>query len=395
MHHPKPGEGIARPIENNPLLKHEISSPEIIEEALKIEDLTADGSTHAINIVRLGVQRELEEAGFPNIHIVRDSPIVSVADNFDKLLFPADNMGRSSVYTRYVDSEHVLRTHTSASVPSLLEHVAHNQDTTPDDVTFILPGMVYRRDVSDRTHLGEFHQMDVWRLVRNNGNPPMDRDDLLRLVEVVFRGATPGKDPIVYEANHPYTVDGIEVYARFGDQELEVLEAGLINPAVLAQCGLNPNEYSGLALGMGLDRLVMTQKSLGDIRLLRAENPKIASQMHDMLPFREVSRLPAATRDLSYAVGSDSQPEDIAEAIRRAFGEDAYLIEEVDIKSETALEDVHANAQSRLGILPGQKNVLVRVTLRHPDRTLNKQEINAIYSRIYPCIHEGSGPGYI
>ena len=379
----------------NPLLKREISSPELIEKALNIEDLTADGSTHAINLVRLSVQEQLELANFPNLTVVRDNPIVSVEDNFDKLLFPADNMGRSSIYTRYVNSEHVLRTHTSASIPSLLEHIAERQNETPDDITFILPGIVYRRDVSDKTHLGEFHQMDVWRLVRNKGNPPMNREDLLKLVDAVFDGAAPGKKPIVYEAVHPYTIGGIEVYAQFGDQELEVLEAGLINPEVLRNCGLDPEEYSGLALGMGLDRLVMTQKALSDIRLLRAKNPKVASQMHDMLAFKEISNLPAANRDLSYVVDAHSQPEDIAEEVRRAFGDDVYLIEEIEIKSETFPEDIHPNAKERLGIKDGQKNVLVRVTLRHADRTLNKQEINAMYARAYPQIHHGTEQGYI
>ena len=378
----------------NPLLKFEISKPELIEKALQLEDLTAQDSTHSVNLIRLSIQKQLEDRNFPNITVVRDNPVVSVADNFDKLLFPKGNVGRSSVYTRYVDNDNVLRTHTSASIPSLLEHIAVRDDA-PDDITFILPGLVYRRDVSDKTHLGEFHQMDIWRLVRHGNNKPMDESDLAGLVDAVFKGAVPDREAIVYDAVHPYTVNGIEVYSQFGDEQLEVLEAGLINPQVLRNCGLDPNEYSGLALGMGLDRLVMARKNLSDIRLLRATNPKVAEQMHDMLPYKEISNQPPTTRDLSYVVDINSEPEDISEGIREAFGDNSYLIEEVGILETTSFEDMHPNAIQRLGMAPNQKNVLVRIALRHPDRTLSKKEVSVMYSEAYPKIHQGVETGYL
>lgn len=377
----------------NPLVKFEISSPETIEKALAVEDLTQDGSTHAINLVREAVQNTLAKRNFPNIQVVRGSAVVPLHDNFDRLLFPDNNIGRSSTYTRYVDEDHVLKTHTSALVPGTLDEVKAGK--YEDDTTFVFPGLVYRRDVTDRTHLGVFHQMDVWRVKKNNGEEPMNVQDLGRLVLAVFEAATPGSEPIVYQADHPYTVEGVEVYAKFGDDELEVLEAGLIHPDVLAGSGLSPDEYSGLALGMGLDRLVMARKGMPDIRMLRAQNPRIASQMHDLRPFEQVSDQPDMSRDISYVVSSDVTPEDIAESVREAFGDDAYLIEEVQIKSATHPGDLHPNAVKRLGIREGQQNVLVNINLRHPDRTLTKKEINALYREAYPKIHQGSEPGYI
>lgn len=378
---------------HNPLLKFEISPSETVERSLAVKDLTFDGSTHAINLVREAVQAKLLEHGFPNIKVVRGNPVVSTADNFDRLRFSKDNLGRSSTYTRYLDENHVLRTHTSAMVPEALDELAKHSEV--EDITFIFPGLVYRRDVSDRTHLGVFHQMDIWRIQKNNKRRSLAADHLRDLVKTVFEAATPGVEPIVYDAVHPYTIEGIEVYAQFGDDELEVLEAGLAHPEVLANSGLDPEEYSGLALGMGIDRLVMARKGMQDIRLLRADNPKIASQMHDLRNFEYVSNQPDMSRDLSYVVAADSTPEDIAESLREAFKDNEYLIEEITVKTVTTPQELHSSAAERLGITDEQINVLVNIVLRHPDRTLTKKEINALYSDAYPHIHKGSGPGYI
>ena len=381
----------------NPLLKHEITALEMIAELLKTDDLTAEGSTHVINLVAESVKSELQKAGFLNLTVVRDNPVVSVENNFDKLLFPSDSLDRSSVYTRYVDKEHVLRTHTSASIPSLMEQMVKCTNYGEiEDITFVLPGLVFRRDISDKTHLGVFHQMDVWRIVRHKDGRPMDSEDLLKMVRAVFTGAiSEDVEPVIYPANRPYTVNGIEVYTIFGDDELEVLKAGLINPWVLKNCGLSPNEYSGLVLGMGLDRLVMAKKRMDDIRHLRATNPRIACQMYDMLPYEKVSSQPPLIRDLSYVVPVDYQPEDVADNLRVAFRENSYLIENISILSETQIGEMHPNAVERLGICDGQKNVLVRVILCHPDRTLTTREGSVMYGIAYPLVHHGKNRGYV
>jgi phenylalanyl-tRNA synthetase alpha chain len=77
------------------------------------------------------------------------------------------------------------------------------------------------------------------------------RQGLLEVVNLIFKVLIPGYEPIIYEAKHPYTLDGIEVYAKVGGQMIEILEAGLAHPEVLAGSGLNPQEYTGLALGTG------------------------------------------------------------------------------------------------------------------------------------------------
>jgi phenylalanyl-tRNA synthetase alpha chain len=193
------------------------------------------------------------------------------------------------------------------------------------------------------------------------------------LARTVFDAACPGAKMVVYEAKHPYTVDGIEVYAGVDGKEIEVFEAGLIHPEVLKITGLDPAQYSGLALGMGIERLIMARKNLPDIRLIRSVDPRIIKQMGDMEVFKDVSNQPAMVRDMSYCVDRNDTEEDICEAIRTVFGDQADLLEQVEILERVPFETLHPIARERLGAQENQDNVLVRITLRHPDKTLTKK----------------------
>lgn len=377
------------------LLHFEVSSKEAIDRALAVTDLTLDDSpTHAINIIAKKVIEKLKTAGWGEVRIIRGNPIVSVEDNFDKLLFPYDNAGRASTYTRYVDENHILRTHTSAHVPETFKNFYKEFNGDIPDTIFVFVGLVYRRDVIDTRHLDVFHQMDVWTLQKNGDRKPLDREDLLKLINLIFDAVVPGKKPIVYEAVHPYTVKGIEVYAEFGASQLEILEAGLAHPEVLRNAGFDPQIYSGLASGMGLDRLVMTLKEVTDVRYLRSQDPRIAEQMKDTKKFKEVSSMPPIARDMSYCIPETFTEEDISEEIKMAFGDKSYLVENVSIISRTKYIDLPEIVREKLGASPGQDNVLVNITLRHPDVTMTKKEANALYDSVYPKLHKGT-KGYI
>lgn len=375
-------------------LKFEISSPKTIEGLLSIKDLTlpTEGGQERNIIGRVfdRVIEKLNEHQFTDIHIIRGDAIVAAKDNFDSLLFSLGNPGRSSTYTRYTDGDHVLRTHTSALIPSTFEKL----QITIDRSTFVLPGLVYRRDVIDPKHLDVFHQIDVWTLQDNEKYGKVTRQNLLELARTVFEAACPGAEMIVYEAKHPYTIDGIEVYAKVDDKEIEVLEAGLAHPEVLRNSGIDPDRYSGLALGMGVERLIMARKNLPDIRLIRSTDPRVIKQMTNMDRFKNVSNQPPITRDMSYTVDKNDTEEDICEAIRNVFGEKADLLEEVKILERTPYEKLQPIAKERLGAKEGQDNVLVRIILRHPDKTLTKKESAELYSMAYPKLHQGSTGGY-
>ncbi len=381
---------------NDSLLRFEVSSKEAIDRSLAVTDLTReDAPLHVINLISNRVIETLKKAGLGNVRVIRGNPVVSVEDNFDKLLFPYDNAGRASTYTRYVDEGHILRTHTSANVPEVFSDFYKEWNGDIPDTVFVFIGLVYRRDVIDPRHLDVFHQMDIWTLQKNGERSPVVKDDLLKLVNLVFKAVVPDLKPVIFDAVHPYTVQGVEVYADLGNgSQLEILEAGLAHPEVLRNAGFDPEKYSGLASGFGLDRLVMALKAIPDVRYLRSNEPRIASQMLNTEKFKEVSSMPPISRDMSYCVSESDTEEDINESIKDAFGEKAFLVENVKIISRTKYKDLPPIAVEKLGAGPDQDNVLVNITLRHPDVTLTKKEANELYDMVYPKLNKGS-KGYV
>lgn len=364
-----------------------------LSEYLAIPDLTEGKQQHAISLLYERVAEYMRQAHKKSdVRVYRKDPIVTVADNYDNLLITSDNISRSSTYTHYVDNEHILRTHTTAQIPAILRELAATKNDWKD-VVILLPGLAYRRDVTDKKHVGQVHMLEMWRIVKTGKDKPIVKDDLLDVVKGAANIAAPGWKLRIIDSPHPYTKQGIEVNAVLGERDIEILECGLINDQILANAGLDPQEYSGWALGMGLDRLVMTLKDIPDVRYLRSTNPKIAAQMKDLDKYHEVSSQPAIQRDMSYSVPTGYVEEDINEDIREALGDKQNILESVEILSETAYKDLPLKIQERLGIASDQKNVLVRITLRHLERTLENKEANEIYDDIYEKINHGSG-GY-
>jgi phenylalanyl-tRNA synthetase alpha chain len=146
---------------------------------------------------------------------------------------------------------------------------------------------------------------------------------------------------------------------------------------------------SGLALGLGLDRLLMLRKGVPDIRLLRSADPRVTAQMLDLDRYRPVSTMPPVRRDLSLAVAAESGLEELGDEVRAALGERAEAVESIELVCETAYAELPAVAVARLGILPGQKNVLLSVVFRAIDRTLTHRECNQLRDTIYAALHRG------
>lgn len=371
-------------------MKKEVMSSERLSASLTIPDLTdPKNGIHAINLVVQQVRQALEATyiGTP-VEEIKTDPIVSVKGNFDDLLFPEDNLGRSSRYTRYVSADRILRTHTSAAIPNWLKKVAHDGAS---DIIVVLPGMCYRRDIVDRTHCGEPHQMDVWRVKR--GSPRFGRPDLIHLIETILNSVVPGYQYRTNEVKHPYTIKGLEVEVLVNGNWLEVLECGEAHPVVLGNAGLDPKEYSGLALGMGLDRLVMIIKDIDDIRVLRSSDPRIKRQMSNLDKFVEVSDQPATKRVLSCSTSADKTEEDVCEEIQDELGSEAAYIEEIQY-SEIPYEQLPAKARENLGIRPDQKNVVVTIIFRSPEGSLQRAMVNEWMQRLYPKLNEGD-KGYM
>ena len=122
-------------------------------------------------------------------------------------------------------------------------------------------------------------------------------------------------------------------------------------------------------MGLGLDRLLMLAKGVPDIRLLRSTDPRVVEQMKDLLPYRPVSSMPPAKRDLSIAVADDVTPEELGDRVRVALGDASSSLESVEVLSQTSYAELPNAARRRLGIAPGA---------------------NVLRDRIYEAIHEGT-----
>ena len=141
------------------------------------------------------------------------------------------------------------------------------------------PGMVYRRDAIDWQHTGTLHQLDLWRVTRR----AMTSTDLDQMIAVLLGALAPGRPHRQQPRAHPYTLHGRQVdVSHCGGRWVEVWECGLAHPRVLAAAGLHGR--SGLALGMGLDRLLMLVKHIPDIRLLRCGDSRVTCQMLSARP---------------------------------------------------------------------------------------------------------------
>jgi phenylalanyl-tRNA synthetase alpha chain len=212
--------------------------------------------------------------------------------------------------------------------------------------------------------------------------------DLDQMIAVLLGALAPGRPHRQQPRAHPYTLHGRQVDVSHGGRWVEVWECGLAHPGVLAAAGLHG--CTGLALGMGLDRLLMLAKHIPDIRLLRSGDPRITRQMLDLAEYQPVSSMPPITRDLSVAVAGDDDEETLGGRVRDVLGADARCVEEVRVLSATAYQQLPASAISRLGAQPGQKNLLVRVVLRDLEKTLTNQAANALRDRIYRALHQGT-----
>jgi phenylalanyl-tRNA synthetase alpha chain len=362
-------------------------SPAQLQRDLGLRDLSdpAEG-LHAIQLLAARAVAGLSRAWGGGVRWCRGPRVVPVADNYDRLGYAAEAITRDTRYTRYVDAGHMLRSHSTAMVPPALRQLAGDPggDEPGGDVLLACPGIVYRRDAIDWQHTGTPHQLDLWRITGR----AMSGNDLDEMIAVLLGALVPSLPHRQQPRAHPYTRHGRQVDVYQDGRWVEVWECGRADPGVLAAAGL-PGR-GGLALGMGLDRLLMLVKHIPDIRLLRSGDPRVARQMLDLAAYQPVSPMPAIIRDLSVAVSGDDDEETIGGRVRDALGADAGCVEEVRVLSATVGRQLPASAISRLGARPGQQNLLVRVVLRDLDKTLTSEAANVLRDRIYRALHQGT-----
>ena len=211
------------------------------------------GSLHPINQVKDFLLSMLSDLGFQEV----DGPeIESEEFNFDMLNIKKSHPARQMHDTFYVENKsHVLRTHTSpVQIRSMLE--------TKPPLAFTSAGKVYRKD-DDATHLPMFHQVE---------GIYVDKDvtfaNLKDLIHQILHNLF-GKDvEIRFRPSYfPFTEPSAEVdILSENGKWLEILGCGIINPIVLKNCNIDSEKYSGLAFGLGVERIAMLKYGVNDIR---------------------------------------------------------------------------------------------------------------------------------
>jgi len=363
-----------------------------LKQALLMVDLTESNTPdHAVRLLLNEILQGLAEKGWPQAHLQTGPRIVSAEENYGLLGYDPAEVTLGSEHTRWVDECSLLRTQTTSQIPAALQRAAQVRHPG-QTILLAAPGITFRRDSRDRWHCAEPHQMDIWVL----GDPEMaTHEHLLRLVGDILMSAVPEKEWVYGDSPHHYTEGGIEVNVMNDRAPVEVLECGRIARSLLERLKIDPQRHGGLALGMGLDRLTMLRKGIPDIRLLRDQNIRVQAQMHDLNPWSAVSRLPSIARDISLAVTPGLSEEVLTERMLLAAGDCSDWIEEMQVKGRWAFSELPAQAIERLGLLPGQENVLLRVVLRDCSRSITTAEANALYADIQAAMHEGvPGAGY-
>lgn len=308
---------------------------------------------------------------FRDFDVIEFPKIVTVEQNFNLLNTPKDHPSRRETDTYYVNDTYILRTQMTAMWSFYLKDPEVRTRLEKDgQIAVLAPGIVFRKDEIDRHHFPAFHQIDGL-LIAKKSRQVIDQNEL-KAVQIDLAKGIFGND-IQYqflEDDFPYTVESLEMDIMFNGNWLEVNGAGLVNPVVLRNFGLDPEVYNGWAFGFG-ERLAMIKMGIPDIRILWSDDPRITRQFTDInSKFTEVSKYPSTLRDISFVVDKSVALNNYFEIVREIAGN---LIEEVK------LLDTFENAK-KFG--EGKVSYTFRIIYRSPERTLTNDEVNAIQDKI-------------
>ena len=343
-------------------------------------------------------------------------PIVSAHANFDSLLIPKSHPSRLTSDTYYVDSNTVLRTHTSA-------HQSHLLSSGHAD--FVVVGDVYRRDQIDRTHYPVFHQMEGVRTFSYSQVDAMEdlrveyteteanpiqiahrvalsneqsrklighlQATLLNMIKALFR--RPDLQHRWVPAYFPFTSPSFELEIFFQDEWLECLGCGVIEQQIL-----NDNTQServGWAFGLGLERLAMVLFGIPDIRLFWTQDSRFLSQFMHLDPlditdagivtFQPYSKFPSCYKDISFYVSPPPSP-GADNAAKGIYHENDFndLLRTIagDLVEDVKLIDDFTHPKSR------KRSWCFRIMFRHHERSLTNEEVNRVIELVVAELHK-------
>ena len=254
------------------------------EQKLKMEtiDVTLpgkpvrEGHRHPLNLVLDEIKEIFLGMGFD---VVSGPEVELDYYNFEALNLPPDHPARDTQDTFYITDKVLLRTQTSPVQIRTME-----QRKPP--IRIIAPGRVYRKDEVDATHSPLFHQVEGLVVDKN-----ITMADLKGTLEVFVKKLY-GEDTVVrFRPHHfPFTEPSAELDVQCfhchgegcslckGEGWIEILGCGMVHPKVLTNCGIDPEEYSGFAFGMGLERMVMMRYNIDDLRLFYDNDIRFLNQ---------------------------------------------------------------------------------------------------------------------
>lgn len=211
---------------------------------------------------------------------VQEGPEIEYDEyNFEKLNIPANHPAKDEQDTFYITKDILLRTQTSPVQARIME-----QGKLP--IRMISPGRVFRADEVDATHSPSFHQVEGLVVDKNVTFADL-KGTLQQFARELFGPDTKTK----FRPHHfPFTEPSAEMDVscfkcggkgcRFckGEGWIEILGCGMVHPHVLEMCGIDPDEYTGFAFGVGLERIALLKYEIDDMRLLYENDYRFLKQ---------------------------------------------------------------------------------------------------------------------
>lgn len=314
------------------------------------------------------VDRTRKVKSLDGFDVIKIPEIVPASVTFDLFNMPPGHPARSKSDTYYVNDQNILRTHDTVFWYYYLNHPDIKAKIRKgESLGVICYGKVYRKDEIDSRHMNVFHQMGGLYLVSDSERtvPP---DELKSVLSEIARSIFGDVKFRFYDHNFPYTDPSFEMEAEINGAWIEMLGSGMPRKSVLSNFGLTG--YNGWAFGFGLERLAIASMELPDIRLLWSQDERVRRQLKLGNKFKEVSKFPPITRDISFIVSEGFVPNDYFDLIRDQGGE---LVEEV------SLLDQYENAE-KFGA--GKVSYTYRIIYSSNERTLTTEEIEPIQNKI-------------
>ena len=248
---------------------------EVIDVTLPAKKMEA-GHRHPNTIALEEVERIFIGMGY---EVVEGPEIEYDEYNFEKLNIPEGHPAKDEQDTFYITKDILLRTQTSPVQARIME-----QGKLP--IRMISPGRVFRSDEVDATHSPSFHQIEGLVIDKNITFADL-KGTLEEFAKELFGPETKTK----FRPHHfPFTEPSAEVDVscfkcggkgcRFckGSGWIEILGCGMVHPHVLEMCGIDPNEYTGFAFGVGLERIALLKYEIDDMRLLYENDTRFLRQ---------------------------------------------------------------------------------------------------------------------